>query len=252
MKPRALTASGLLVLLACQAQAALVMIDFNNRNAGNTAPNDPTTTGNYNNFSISNTGVTAIGQVGTTLDLIDTDTGADGGWNLTLTKLNAAGGIGAAGTGADYAGPYPVVLNGFAQTALRDGIYLNNLAQLEVRFSNLDITQTYDLLGYTARGNNAGSATFNLTIGTLGSGGDGNPLTIHAFNDKATDTGVIDWRNITPDANGDIAFVITAPSNVANANAASLNFLALTQVPEPSATALLCGFAVLGLARRRR
>lgn len=241
MKPASYVLPLLAASLVSSVSAATVLVDFNN-----TVPDS--TTGNYNNFSISGTAVTAIGQVGTTLDLNEITTGTDTGWNMTLTKLNAAGNVAATGSGANYTGPYAPAVSGYATTALQDSIYVNNLGQLEVRFTGLDISQTYNLLGYVARGNNAGTGTFDLTVGTVSGS---TQVQIHAFNDKATNNSTINWQSITPNASGEIAFVIASTSSAANANTTGINFISLTQVPEPS-VALLGGLGVLGLLRRRR
>lgn len=208
------------------ASAGTALVDFNN-----SVP--AISVANYNNLSISNTAVTAIGPVGSPLALNEITTGTPTGWSMTLTKLNAIGDVASTGTGANYAGPYPAAVSGYATTAVSDSIFVNNLGELEVKFTGLNPAKAYDLLGYAARGNNAGVGTFDLTVGTLGSGGDSDPLTIHAFNDKATDTSVIDWQDIVPNASGEIAFKIASLSNAAGANTTGINFISLDEVSPP-------------------
>lgn len=231
----------LAVALAGTASAVTVLVDFNNTAPTSTA--NPTGGLYYNNANLP-ASVTAAGAVtingGASLALVST-TNTNSGWTMSVSKLSGTGGIGAAGTGADYTGTYAPAVSGYAITALQDGIYVNNGAQLSITFSGLDTGGVYDLLSYGARGNSGASSAYVLTAGTTAS-----PLSV-AFDPLNNSTTAPAWSSITPNASGQITFVVNAPG----ASVQGLNFIALTQVPEPSVT-LLGGLGALALLRRRR
>jgi fibronectin-binding autotransporter adhesin len=228
--------------LVSTASATTVLVDFNNVNAGGTAANDPTPSGGssngsglgtnglyYHNVFIANN-QTAAGAVtlyggGSSVALIHT-ANASSGWTLSLSK-GASGTVGTAGTGANYTGPYPAALSAFDSTALRDSIYLNNLCVLTVSITGLDNTRNYNLLAYGGRGNNAGPQTNSLTVGSSPST---TTVTFNSHSDEANAVSAVAWTNTAP-SSGQIAFTISAPSNIVNSNTAAINFLQLVSSP---------------------
>jgi len=173
--------------------AQVILVDF-----GRT---DTITEGNYNNIGGnggSNSSSNADPDDGG-VSLID-DAGVDSG--ITLILDISAGGTWA-NSGADYSGPYPDAISSEPDTALRDGLNLVGEALMpEITLSGLDPTATYDLLFYSARGNNGGGFTYTST----GANGDVE-ASIADVQSNATLTA--EAIGMVPDSSGEIAIVIT-------------------------------------------
>ncbi|MGJ8723209.1 MAG: sulfatase-like hydrolase/transferase [Roseibacillus sp.] len=106
---------------------------------------------------------------------------------------------GAAGSGANFAGPYPSLFSSFPQSALQDGLFFQS-STITLTLSNLDPAESYVLSLYGARGNNGTGASFTATgsnsvTGTLNS----------AFNNS---TQVVELNEITPNASGQISLLM--------------------------------------------
>jgi autotransporter-associated beta strand protein len=237
----------LLAWLALPAGATTVLLDFNNINTSTLVAVDPTPAPGsdglyYNNILLAyggGSGQTASGPLtftntltlplaGVTSMVLTNSVNASSGWTLSLSKGGASGGaVGPTGTGANYAGPYPGAVSSFAATALKDSIYINNQAVLTVSITGLDNTRNYNLLTYGARGNNGGSQTNALSVGTSAST---TSVTFGSFADKANAVSAVAWTSITP-SSGQIAFTITAPVSAA----AAINLLQLVSGPSAPA-----------------
>jgi arylsulfatase A-like enzyme len=151
----------LVTVLSATAAARQVLVDFNNiTTSAPLVAVDPTpapATGGlyYNNvlFPYANgTGTTASGPIPinglSSLVLVDSSN-VSSGWTVTLNKNNSSGAVGPAGSGANYAGPYPSSVNSFAATALKDGIY-STAAQAVTMSSDTDATICYTTDGSTS------------------------------------------------------------------------------------------------------
>ena len=214
-------------VLAIPANAVTVLVDFGG--------NDLTTSGNYNN--IGNAAAGAVGTV-TVADAID-DTGAASGISIAVSGGSIAG------AGADFgtdATDYPASISSQPLSALSDSFFIRQNAAgtnfITVTLGNLDPASTYDLQAYGARGNNGTNAVF--AVGGLTD-------TFDPFNNG---TVVVSRTGLVPDASNEIVLTVTTVGTAAP-DAAAINFLSVTAVPEPSTSLLaLCG--VMGLLRRCR
>ncbi|MFC5050877.1 PEP-CTERM sorting domain-containing protein [Rubritalea spongiae] len=221
--------------LSATSQASSILIDFG-ASAG-------VTTGNYNNVNGNGTtGASSISDVEDTYSLIDS-TGASAG--QVVVSSNTTANWGDAASGANYTGTKPVTLSGIAATATDDGLYMNNAGAIDpivsLSFTGLAASQTYDILFYSARGNNGGVATnIGVTTGT----GTGASIS-NSFNNDS-DVGIF---SATTTASGELTLTYTVGGSSSSAGA--LNFMSITAVPEPSSTALL-GLGGLALILRRR
>lgn len=115
-------------------------------------------------------GTTTINGQGTpgtpSVGLIDS-TGAASGITLSLS-FSAAVDTGAAGGGADYAGPYPAKVSAWPAAAVSDGFFSqinNGGSTMNMSFTGLDDNLAYDLMFYGARGTGTGlnQATYTVT-----------------------------------------------------------------------------------------
>ncbi|GEM_PF-3298173 len=100
-------------------------------------------------------GTTTINGQGTpgtpSVELINS-TGAASGVTLSLS-FSAAVDTGAAGSGADYSGPYPAKVSAWPTTSLADGFFSqinNGGSTMNMSFTGLDDDLTYDLPGLWA------------------------------------------------------------------------------------------------------
>ncbi len=197
-------------------------MDFNNISTTDNTTN-PSAGLHYNNVTLPS-GQTTNGSVmingGTSLGLLD-ETNTATPWSLSITK-GGAGGIGASGTAANYAGPYPAAVGPYAASALKDGLYVNNSATLSLRFSGLDADKTYNILTYGARGNSGTSQHYTLVAGTSSS-----PVSV-SFNPLNNAVTAPAWNGITPAAGGVISLEISAAGTGSTVQA--LNLLGLTEI----------------------
>lgn len=224
-----------LLSLVVSAGARTVLLDFNNIS---TADNPANPTGGlfYNNVTLpagQNTNGAVMVNGAASLVLAD-DAGTATAWSLGITK-GGTGGVGASGTAANYAGPYPAAVGSHAASALRDGLYVNNAAKLTLTFSGLDVGKTYDLLTYGARGNSGTSQPYTLVAGASSS-----PASV-SFNPLNNAVTAPAWAAITPAAGGVISLEIDAAGSTSTVQA--LNLLRLTETTA-SAPPVISSFTV--------
>lgn len=112
---------------------------------------------------------------------------------------------------------------------------------VSLSFTGLAASQTYDILFYSARGNN-GSVATNIGV-TTGTG------TGASISDSLNNDSEVGLFSATTTASGELTLTYTVGGNSNQVGA--LNFMSITAVPEPSSTALL-GLSGLALILRRR
>lgn len=227
---RVLTGGALLALLTSTAPAVTMLIDF-----GRT--DNQTTTGNFNNVHGAGSAIATPAVA-----LIDSAGGATG---ITLNTDFTNGGSWA-GTGADYAGPYPGILGGQPSTALIDSMFIRAAASTSLSLTGLDPNFTYQIEIYGARGNNGGANTeWTIT--------DGNGPNAAAYDVFENATEVVSLAGLVPDGSNEINILYTTTNNVERPRG-GLNFMRITStpVPEPSSAFLLAAFAGAGFLRRKR
>lgn len=232
--------------IASSSHAATVYIDFGRTGAETTA------TG-WNNVAAviggNQNGTTTINGQGTpgtpSVGLIDS-TGAASGITLSLS-FSAAVDTGAAGSAADYAGPYPAKVSAWPAAAVSDGFFSqinNGGSTMNMSFTGLDDNLAYDLMFYGARGTGTGlnQATYTVT------GRDGaSSRTTSVLNNSAQTP---EFLGVSPN-NGEILVAFTRGSGLSGTGA--LNAMSLTAVPEPISSVLaVLGVGGLGLFIRRR
>ncbi|YCM42851.1 PEP-CTERM sorting domain-containing protein [Verrucomicrobiaceae bacterium 227] len=233
MKPNTLRCSLIsgtsLALIASPAFAVTMFVDF-----GRT---DNQTAGNFNNVHGDGTTLATA-----SVALIDSAGNATG---ITLTTDFSLGGS-FAGTGADYAGPYPPLLTGQPSTALIDSLFIRDPASTSFTLSGLAPGTTYDIAIYGARGNNGGAnAEWTLTDGS-----GPNSAAYDVF-DNATE--VATFTGMVPDGSNEISILYTTTDDGSRPRG-GLNFMQITSnagIPEPSSLGLV-SLAGLGLLRRKR
>ncbi|MEN8756580.1 MAG: sulfatase-like hydrolase/transferase [Akkermansiaceae bacterium] len=133
---------------------------------------------------------------------------------IDLSYATSGADSGAAGAGANYAGPYPAALVDFPQSALQDGLFFKN-DTIMLTLGDLDPASSYDLTLYGARGNNGTGANYTATGSNVVSG----TLTT-AFNNAAQ---VVELSDITPNASGEISLLLATNG----AGSSALNILQL-------------------------
>jgi hypothetical protein len=215
---------------ASSANADLIKIDFG-KAKGEAA-------GNYNNINDSSSSNSNFNGVAISLD--DFNTGLDTGIDLTVSgPTNSFWGD--SGSGANYNGPYPAAVASEPATATGDGLFSFG-ETVTLTFSALTVGQAYEFLIYSARGNNGPDATFTPTV--FGTSGGADSISIVKNNDDETAT-----LTGTSDVNGVFAFTWTNAG--ATGNASALNFIQVSEVPEPGSLALM-GLGTLCVLKRRR
>ena len=229
-KKRTLASGAFLALLTSTAPAVTMLIDF-----GRT--DNQTTTGNFNNIhgAVSALATPAVA-------LIDSAGGATG----IILNTDFTNGGSWAGTGADYAGPYPAILGGQPSTAVIDSLFIRDPASVSLSLTGLDPAFTYDIVIYGARGNNGGAdAEWTIT--------DANGPNASAYDVFNNSTNVTSISGLVPDGSNEINILYTT-SNDGSRPRGALNFMQITSnpVPEPSAALLLLSFAGVGFLRRKR
>jgi hypothetical protein len=177
--------------------------------------------------------------------LVDFDTGLTA-HTLTLSANIMTAGWGDSGNG--YEGVKPASLDGYAATALDDGLFLNNSSNpdpvLTFAFSNLVANQQYEFLVYGGRTTSVGQPLYAaLTVGTLGAGAD---MEMASTLNNATDT--ISFVG-TSTADGLLSVDFSAGGT---GDAAALNFISMEAIPEPAALGLIAVFGGGILFVRRR
>ena len=243
--------------LTSSLPANTVLIDFG-RTDNTTATHAGAT---YNNVAVNLldngvAGTHVINGSGTSQALVTT-ANASSAWTIALSKPNPGGlfgQTGTAGAGGEYPGSYPSafpsIVQTFAETALEDGVYVNNGATLLVTISGLDDGRKYDLLTYGARVTSATPSpveAYTLSIGTATTGATAQAIQVSSATSNSNISPF--WGEITP-VGGQIRFAVDAVGGESG-RINSINFLSLTQVPEPRA-ALLGSLGMLALLRRRR
>jgi hypothetical protein len=149
------------------------------------------------------------------VDIVDS-AGMPTAWDVAWSE-SGDGQSGVAGTGANYAGPYPAGLAGLPEDALKDGHYLQNGNQIELTFSDLDPSSTYDFVIYGARGNNGSETIYTANGNQSGS-------IASVFNNGTT---VVFLPGVSPTPGGVIEVIVTAPA-AGSTSAGTINMLQIT------------------------
>ncbi|MEP4077162.1 sulfatase-like hydrolase/transferase [Haloferula sp.] len=126
---------------------------------------------------------------------------------------------GAAGTGANFAGPYPASISVYPQSAVQDGLFFSS-DTITLTLGDLDPGSTYDLVLYGARGNNGTGASFTFTGATVANGGLSN-----AFNNSGE---VVEVAGLAPNVSGEITILMAT----VGAGSSALNVLELNPSDE--------------------
>ena len=212
-------------LSSALASAAGILIDLGH--------DTQTTTGNWNNFTAA-TG----GNPATLTDMIDSD------GNTTTVDLSFAESFataaGIAGPGANWDGTYPATVSALPGSALRDGMFVQQSGTATLTFSDLNPALTYNWTFYGARGNNGGGTKYELT------GANSGTATISNIFENSNEVATL--AGISPTVGGVITLKVT---QVTGTDQASLNFIQVDAIPEPSVIGL-AGLGLLGILRRRR
>ncbi len=176
-----------------QVTGDMVLIDFGR--ADNATPG-------YNNISFTSSGAASRD---TGVKKLTDSSGKAIGWSIQVEGK----GVGCAKDGADVPRA-PAAVSGIPKTAWGDNLFTQEL--LSVSITGLDPAKKCDLLFYGSRANKQKRIqTWRLTKGTGGAD--------VAHPSLANNTTVVDWKNIAPDASGQIEFTITVPGP-----AGALNF----------------------------
>ena len=175
--------------------------------------NTQTSAGNWNNFTAATSGNPAALS-----GLIDS-TGAVTSIGLSFSETFATA-AGIAGSGANWDGPFPGELAVIPQSALRDGMFIQQNGTATITISGLASGYAYNFILYGARGNNGGGAVFAFTGSNSATGTISNVL--ENSTEVATVTG------IKPTTAGVIELKVTQGSSNLNG---SLNFMQIEGVP---------------------
>lgn len=244
-------------MIADSTQAATVLIDWSASNDFASLAGSPDSNSNHWN-SLGPGGVGNNGDL-TATALVDTDNGVSG-WSvaadLTGNISNFTGtGFGGAGidgpTGAD-----PFNITGTNRPTV-DGLYANYNANgtAIITFTGLAANTQYDLSAIGGRAAGSSDGYIKVLSGTAGAGAvdidlvDGDDF-LDTFSLLGDGT-ILDF-SVTSNGAGVIEFEFFEGQNdIDGGTSATWNALSITEVPEP-ATALLGGFGMLLLLRRRR
>ena len=209
------------------------LVDFNSDSPS--TDNTPSPDGNglyWNNVSVVTDGHIPAQLNGSyaPIPLVDTANGLDG-W--TLAVANLPGGYNYnAGSGShyyNYSGPYPAALSSIPTSALMDSMSVGS-SGVSVTISGLDAGSHYNVVLYgstTTSSANYGSGGFQTD--TLTVGASASPAAVD-FNSVNNDSTIVGWTNVSPSADGQIAFTVVPD---ATNGGGDVNFL---EVVEASAT----------------
>jgi hypothetical protein len=207
--------------LAFTGQAETIYIDFGRTGAETTASGWNNVAATVGGTANNTTTINGQGTPGTpSVELIDSTGTATG----------------AAGSGADYAGPYPATVSTWPTTALSDGFFSqinNGGSTMNMSFTGLDNSASYDLMFYGARGG-TGTALNQALYTVTGGNGTSNRTSSVLNNSSQTP----EFLGVTPNG-GTILVSFTRGS----AGTGSLNAMSITAVPEPATV----GFGLVAL-----
>jgi hypothetical protein len=202
--------------------------------------------GNYwNNAEVADYPSDSInGNPGPTLALVNTaDTPLT--WTLAVTNLPGGNNYGfncaANGSWEAYTGPYPSALSSFPQTALESGMSALGGSGGSVTISGLNPANTYNVLVYggssaSAPPNGYGSGGYQTD--TLTDGTSASPTAVH-YNSLNNATTVVTWNNVTPDANGEIAFTVVPDASNGGGDVNMIQIVEASGTQPPAAPASL-------------
>lgn len=210
----------------------LIQIDI-----GSSTGDNPTSLAGWNN-------VTVFTEVGTPLDLVDSN-GAATGISLTVTQA----------FGGPNVGGFKDGTIDFPDTVTRDNLFGDNNAasQPKIEFSGLDLNSTYLFTIYASR---VGVSDVRSAVYTL----SGETTVSQEFDAANNETGLMTFADLSPNGDGKIIYdMVTAASNTLTAGNTYLSGIIIhantSSVPEPSAVGLLLGLSVVfgwGMSRSRR
>lgn len=245
-KKLCLLAAPLLLVGGAQAATTVALLDFGQ--TGGTIDTAGGGTTGYNNIDAGS----AANNKSVTQALNESD-GSATGWTLNFLE-NGTGSAGSSGSGGwlpnDTATYVPSTVSTLhPASATRDNIFINEQAgsnaSFVITFSGLDDSMIYDLEFFGSRvSTSTVEAIWDMTTGT----GGNSAATFITLPQNLTQ---VQWNGISP-VGGNIVF--TAHTNGATGSSQrpiSLSAGSITQVPEPSSTALL-GLGGLALILRRR
>lgn len=221
--------------LAFTGQAETIYIDFGRTGAETTASGWNNVAATVGGTANNTTTINGQGTPGTpSVELIDS-TGTASGVTLSVSFTQTYD-TGAAGSGADYAGPYPATVSTWPTTALSDGFFSqinNGGSTMNMSFTGLDNSASYDLMFYGARGG-TGTALNQALYTVTGGNGTSNRTSSVLNNSSQTP----EFLGVTPNG-GTILVSFTRGS----AGTGSLNAMSITTVPEPATV----GFGLVAL-----
>jgi hypothetical protein len=235
-------ATGLTLARSCPAST--IYIDFGRTGAETSATGWNNVTATVGGTANNTTVINAQGTPGTpSVELIDS-TGAASGVTLSVAFTQTYD-TGAAGSGADYAGPYPAKVSTWPAAAVSDGFFSqinNGGSTMNMSFSGLDDSLTYDLMFYGARGTGSGLNQAKYTV--TGAAG----ATERTSSVLNNDTQTPEFLGVAP-----VSGVITVAFTRGSSGTGSLNAMSVTAVPEPSlAAGILAAVASVGLFFRQK
>lgn len=227
-------ATGLTLAQPCLAST--IYIDFGRTGAETSATGWNNVAATIGGTANNTTVINGQGTPGTpSVELIDA-TGAASGVTLSVSFTETFD-TGAAGSGADYAGPYPAKVSSWPAAAVSDGFFSqvnNGGSTMNMSFSGLDDSLTYDLMLYGARGTGTGLNQAKYTV--TGAAGATERTSSVLNNSSQTP----EFLGVAP-----VSGVITVAFTRGSSGTGSLNAMSVTPVPEPS---LVAGITTAGAA----